>query len=630
MAVRSRVVALLLPVFALTASAAAQTDTVVTLQPSVHHQTILGWGKTTPWFPASGLLRDQCIDVAVNDFGLNRLRFEGLCGNRTTSRSWEWLNDNDDPHRVNWQGFNTRGIDARARDWLVPWKRAVEARGEEFNLYVSPSFFRNGSSGDVPPWMLDDPDEYAEWALALLYRLREEHGITADYYCICNEAGNGNAFTPQVVGRMTRALMPRMRAQGFRTMLQFPESINAQVAWQYIEALQDDPDFWRWVGLISYHWYGRENQTWMERLREFAHSRRLPTAQTEYMHLTIDHLYDDLTIGDTSFWEVYGLAGPDYEKALSHVSSDTFRGGPWYWPFRQVSHYVRPGAVRIGAESSDPDLRCLAFTHNGRATVVLINTKAPAQDRDVLIRGLPPGTYGLSHCIHRRPYAERGTSEVGRDGTLRVPLAAGAVLTVYPHGGGNMPPTITRWLASPHYLTLPASSVRLTCSATDPEMDEPSYGWSVLSAPAGASVELSSESGEQIEASRLTVPGDYVFAVSVEDGHNTATRRVMVRVFDGNQPPVPVDVHNRIPVWVTVQDGGTLLRGHAWDIEHDPLRYRWSVVRQPRGARAQLETPNEAGCKVNGMTAPGEYVFRLQISDPTHTVSVDHSVPVYR
>ncbi len=30
-----------------------------------------------------------------------------------------------------------------------------------------------------------------------------------------------------------------------------------------------------------------------------------------------------------------------------------------------------------------------------------------------------------------------------------------------------------------------------------------------------------------------------------------------------------------------------------------------------------------------GMTQPGDYVFRVQVSDPTHTVSVDHTVPVY-
>ena len=75
------------------ASARAEPAVSVAVQPSIHHQTIRGWGKTSPWLPAPKLLRDQCIERAVNDLGINRLRFEGLCGNRARGQSWEWLND---------------------------------------------------------------------------------------------------------------------------------------------------------------------------------------------------------------------------------------------------------------------------------------------------------------------------------------------------------------------------------------------------------------------------------------------------------------------------------------------------------------------------------------------------------
>ena len=498
------------------AGALADPTATVTLDPSARYQTILGWGKSMPANPVPDLLRAQVIDRAVNDLGINRLRFEGLCGNRTNSRSWEWLNDNDDPQVINWAGFNTQLLDQRVEAWLLPWKRAVEARGEPFNVYVSPSFFHGGSTGDLPPWMAADPEEYAEWALALLTRLRDAHGVTADYYCICNEAGNGNVFTPAVVGRMAKALMPRLRAAGFPTMLQFPESVNAQVAWRYVEALREDPLLWQWVGLISYHWYGRDNQTYMARLSDFARSRGLPTAQTEFMSLTIDHLYDDLTIGGTSYWEVYGLAGPDYQAALSHVSSRTFRGGDWYWRFRQVSHYVRPGAVRVGCTSSDPALRCLGFEQGGAQTVVLINTARPLAARTVTVGGLTPGAYGVSGCVGREPYAEQGVAQVGVDGALEVNVPANAVVTVYSHGVSNLPPVMTQWVSDPNFLEAPASSLQLTCAATDPERDALSYAWSVAAQPAGARVALAQTGAPSVHADGLSVPGQYVFAASVE------------------------------------------------------------------------------------------------------------------
>jgi len=611
------------------AAAGAGETATVTVQPARRYQTVLGWGKTTPWLAGTALLRRQAIEQAVGDFGINRLRFEGLCGNGQGRQSWEWRNDNGDPRRIDWAAFNTAQLDARARDWLVPWKKAVEARGEKFDLYVSPSFFQGGSSGDLPPWMLRDPQEYAEWAEALLLRLRDAHGIEADWYCICNEAGNNNRFTPQLVIRCAKALMPRLRARGLRTMLQYPESVNAHVALSYLAAAGDDAEFWKSVGLLSYHWYGGDNQSAMVKLRDLAARRKLPTAQSEFMGLTIDHLYDDMVLGGVSYWEVYGLAGPDYQAALGGASSGTFRGGRWYWRFRQVSHHVRPGAVRVGCESSDAALRCLAFVGGGRPTVVLINTAAPHARRGVTIAGLTPGRYGASHCVGTAASEELGPRSVDGDGRLTVALAADSVLTVYPLGKGNLPPVITEWKARPDFLHLPRSAVELVCRATDPEGDALSYAWSVVSQPAGAKAVLAAPNAAACRAEGLSAPGDWLFAVAVGDGASTVRREVLVKVFRGNQPPVPTDVHNRCPVQVHVADGGTLLRGGAWDVEGDRLTFGWKVLRQPAGAAAKLETPDRPACRVGGMNVAGEYVFRLTISDGANTVTADHTVPVY-
>ncbi|NPV46752.1 MAG: hypothetical protein HPY69_07325 [Armatimonadetes bacterium] len=604
-------------------------DLALRLDPQTRYQTILGWGKTTPWLPAPALLRDQVIDRAVNDLGLNRLRFEGMCGNKVGLRSWEWENDNADPQDINWSGFSVADLDARVAAWVVPWKQAVEARGEKLNLYVSPSFFQGGSSGDLPPWMGADPQEYAEWIVAMFLRLRDTHGINPDFLSICNEAGNNNVFSPQFVLRMARATVPRLRALGFPTRLQFPECVNAQVAWDYVQALRSEADLWDWIGLVSYHWYGNDNQAYMARLRDFALARGLPTAQTEFMDLTIDHLYDDLTIGGTSYWEVYGLAGPDYQAALSHISSTTFNGGQWYWRFRQVSHYVRPGAVRIGTEVSAPSVRALAFDAGGRLTVVLINTGPGATAQTVAVAGLPPGLYGVCQTVGRQAYAELGPQPLGGGEALRVTVPGDAVLTIYPRDEANLAPNVVAWQSHPDYLTLPASKVTLTAAATDPDRDTLACRWSVRAQPQGATVTLAEPTQATATVDGLAVPGEYAFAVQVSDGQQAVTREVRLKVFAGNQPPVPIDVHNRIPVRVTVADGGTLLRAGAWDVEGDPTAFRWSVVQQPRGATATLETPNKAECKVTGMTVPGEYRFRVQVSDPAHTVEVVHTVPVY-
>lgn len=614
-------------VMVIACSSCRAQDAVVTVDRSVRHQTILGWGKTCPWAPAPDLVHEIVMQRGVEDLGLTRLRYEPPSGNRPGWRCWEWLNDNDDPRAINWDALDLEALDQRARDWIVPWKATVEARGEPFNLYVSPSFFNGGSSGAVPPWYLADPEEYAEFAASVLLRLRDEHGVTADFYAICNEAGNNNPFSPQVVERLIRATVPRLRELGFPTMIQFPESINVAVAMRYLESARDQADLWPDIGLIAYHLYGDNSR--LAELREFAFARGLPTAQTEFMNLTIDHLYTDLTVGGCSYWEIYGLGGPDYEHLDRGISGDSFRGGDHYWRFRQVLHYVRPGAVRVEATSGDPALRALAFDHDGRVTVVLINTGQGAQTWSGTVAGLPPGRYGISRTTGNGPYEDGQSIDVGADGRARLTVAAGGVYTLYTRTQENLPPTVTAWRARPGFLHAPEDAVTLQAAASDPDVDELRFTWRVASQPAGAQALIAEPTATSTRATGLSAPGEYVFAVEVSDGAHTVERRLMVPVYAGNQPPVPVDVHNRIPVRVTVADAKTELRGGGRDVEGDALTMRWSIVSQPPGAAAVLGAPTEGKCPATGLTVPGDYVFRFELGDPTHTVAEELTVPVY-
>ena len=92
---------------------------------------------------------------------------------------------------------------------------------------------------------------------------------------------------------------------------------------------------------------------------------------------------------------------------------------------------------------------------------------------------------------------------------------------------------------------------------------------------------LADPNAGKTSVSGLTVPGDYAFTVTTSDGRATATREVRITVFAGNQPPVPIDVHNRLPVMLTLPATSTSLRGGAWDLEGDRLAYSWRVLSAP-------------------------------------------------
>ena len=602
----------------------------VKINPAVTHQTVLGW-SVNPWQPwMTAWQRDRLLDEAVNELGLTRIRYGPQNGNRAAVTEWEPVNDDGDPEHINWNAFGTAEVDKYVAMWIKPFKERVEANGEKFELWISPSFFNGGSTGRVPEWLYRSPGEYAEYATAFLLYLRDKHGIEADHYVICNEPANNNLFQPWVVGRMIRTLGPQMKKLGLKTTIQFPDGVSAQTTWRFIQALKNDDEVWPYITHLSYHLYGRNNERTL--IRDFAKARGIPTGQTEYMSQTTEVLYDDMTLADASYWSIYGwgrVLGVNHDGA-------SFKREQCYWNFRQVMHYVRPGAVRVDAASDDDSLRALAFTHEGRLTVVLFNNRRNSKKQDVTISGLPAGRYGICQTVNRRPYQERGVATVGADGKLALPAVKGSVVTVYPHPGGNLPPTVTGFDARPTFLTAPANRVLLVASGTDPETDPVAFKWSLDSAPVGAKVTFVKGDAATTPAIGLSAPGDYIFNLTVSDPTHKVTRQVKVPVFATNRPPWIGDVHNRIPIDVTLPHSETLLRAWAIDLEKDKWTFKWKVMKQPAGADVKLELPQMkrgrkpgAARRLTGMTVAGDYVFRFEVNDGKNVAFKEHTITVH-
>lgn len=597
-------------------------ESTVTIHPDLRHQTILGWSGM-PWYPkGSAEVRDQVLDEVVGDLGLTRIHWTVPSGNRSDGRGWEWINDDVDPLRINWPAFSTGPVDRSIVAWVLPFKQRVEARGERFGLAITQTFHNAGSTGPVPAWLLENPAEFAEYVTSLLLYLKQAHGLEADDCVICKDAGDSqdNPFEVAVVAKMIKALGPRLRALGLSTKVLFPECHDANTCWKFIKAVRDDEEVWRSVGMVGYHLYGGPAlNTDRPKIRDFARAKGLPIGHAGSDGVNLDTLYDDLTLGDVSYWSIVGLAGPGPGGAFHiHLDNTSFSRSGQYWQYRQVMHYVRPGAVRIEALSDTPAVRALAFTQKERTTVVLINTTLPLQPRAVTLRNLPPREYGMCRWVGGRPYEELGVKVVGADGTLSIDVPADSVLTVYPHLTGNLPPTAVEWKAEPSFLKTPASRIKLSASAQDPELDRLTYSWSVTSQPPGASVTIIEPKSASTEATGLTVPGRYSFTVAIRDGVHEIKRDVLLNVYSGNQPPVLIDIHNRLPVLVTLPQSTTEVRGGAFDLEGDKLTYRWSVMSQPAGSAVVLETPTDSKCRVSNISKAGDYVFKFEASDGTN------------
>ncbi len=136
-------------------------------------------------------------------------------------RSWEWTNDNGSPDTTIGTAFDTVAVDYYMQNLFVPWKQKVVANGEPFTFYESPSWYFNGSTGDIPAFLRYSPGEYAEYLISNLLYLKNKYGLTAEYVTMCNEAGNNNVFTPQLVDTMIKTVGARLQTAGLTTTSSF-------------------------------------------------------------------------------------------------------------------------------------------------------------------------------------------------------------------------------------------------------------------------------------------------------------------------------------------------------------------------------------------------------------------------
>ncbi len=599
----------------------------VVINTGTTYQTIRGWGWVnslpsyiTPEFQA------ELIYEIVDQYGLNRIRFEIPAGNRFNKRRWEWSNDDADPENTAWQNFDLTTLDKNVEEITGPFAQHVKDRGDPFDMYISYSYYTGGSSGSPPAWILHNPGEYTEFAMSLLLRLKYLHGLESDYICILNEPQYNNVFTLATIRDKIEVLGPTMAAAGLKTKIQYPESLNIDNGMNnFITPTASDDDLWSWIGNVSYHRYG--GQTQMADMATFAANKNLPTAMTEHSHLTIDRMYEDLTVANVSYWEVYGI-GSEIVLYDNPENYNFLERQNWWWRFRQIMQFVRPGAVRVDVSSDDSQLRTLGFVKDGQTVLILLNDK-DSTTRTINISGLSTGTYGLSGSRLTAATIERGLQTVGADGKLTLTLPGSTVYTLYPHPGGNAPPYFTNFRPSVGYLVLPDSSFDLIAAAQDPDLDSLSFQWTLTKQPAGASVVLAAAQSATCSVSGLSIAGNYAFDVEVTDGVNVVSREVRMEVFAGNPAPVISDLHNRIPVRVTLPDSSTNLRSGAWNVDGDTLSYQWSIVSQPIGAAATFETPTDERTIVNGLTVAGDYIFRITVDDGTTAVSAEHTVPVY-
>lgn len=440
----------------LTPSVLAQS--AITIDPGKTYQTITGW-EATAWLGQWGKrsrykdYRDELIHKAVNELGLTRLRVSVRSGferpeddfalfqsGDIDARTWGGrryrpVNDNDDPHVANPEGFHWTELDFAIEEIVLPMRKCLAANGERlyFNLlYIDfgTSDFEHGH----------DPEEYAEFMSLAFQHMHGKYGFVPDAIEVKLEPDKkGGNWTPAHMANAIVAAGDRLAKEMFRPHFIAPSTWRAGAVVNWLrKMIKANPRVTKYLTEICYHRYGSPTEQFLPGILEAAQANGLKTSMGEwlkpdYVILPYQALYNDLTQCNGSSWQQYTLGAPGGKDGQGYFSGDgtdpdkveLTRSAKL---LQQYFRYIRPGAVRIGAASDAPSLEAAAFINEGDRYVVVINAAEAATFR---LRGLPAGRYHRVYTTSSEYAVRLPDVVIGERELLSASIPAMGVITVY-------------------------------------------------------------------------------------------------------------------------------------------------------------------------------------------------------
>jgi hypothetical protein len=437
------VTAALLAVLLCACSARGTADTgeaVVTVDQARRFQTIVGWEATANLSELAGKTSRQAaqelLQTAVDKAGITRLRLEVRSGVEGPAGSFEqyvrtgsyetWrerrylvLNDNDDPRSINWAGFDFTEMDFEVERVVLPMQRLLAERGEKLFVNLCYVSFVKGRSN-----VHENPEEYAEFAVATMLHLRDKYGLVPDSWEVILEPDLATRWSGRRIGQTIVATSRRFAENGIRVGFVAPSTTNMAAASRYFDDMLRVDGALPLLREISYHRYRGVNARALAMLTNRSVRYRVPMAMTElwFGRGGPDVLFEDLEAGSAAFQNrVVGGLVVDAAKGNLTLNKDVRYNGA-------VFRAVRPGSVRVGTTSSSDAIKALAFRRPKGGLVTALRATASTA---VTIRGLPAGNYVVS-MVTESGETDRLPAVRAANGDLPVAIAEPAVVVVEP------------------------------------------------------------------------------------------------------------------------------------------------------------------------------------------------------
>lgn len=382
----------------------------ISINPNATHQTLEGFGTSGCWWSQDVGTWDESVREQISQWFFDREKGIGLTIYRFNVGAGG-LNEAPDP----WRRVETFATEDGGFDWSrdtgsVDMLRRAVAHGADNVVFFanSPpgSMLKNGrtTGDDEGGANLSEgkEDEFAAWLVDVALHFREE-GIPVRYISPINEPqwnwklSNGQEgchYAPNQVMTVAKALLKELDARGEGMQASLAESgkmWDAAYTLGIYTMMATDPETKGRFPHFSVHAYWSSEQDkrlLASKLEEIGNP--LPLWQSEWCQMESGRdtgmgpalvlarcVHEDLTILDCTSWQTWiGVTRYDYRDGLIEVdpSTKTASAMKRLWALGNWSRFVRPGAVRIEAESPSEGLLLDAWRGtDGRITLVAAN-----------------------------------------------------------------------------------------------------------------------------------------------------------------------------------------------------------------------------------------------------------------
>jgi glucuronoarabinoxylan endo-1,4-beta-xylanase len=288
-------------------------------------------------------------------------------------------------------------------------------------------------------------------------------GITVTNVGFVNEPNLTTSYSSMVMNPtqtadFAKVLGPTLASAGLSTRIVCCDAEGWNLAPGYTSAITSDSVANSYVSVISSHGYtaaptsplsSNGKPVWETEWSTFDNFDAAWDDNTDASGFTwAQHIYTGLTAANlNAFFYWWGVTTSTDNESLIQLSGTTVNVAKRLWAFANYSRFVRPGAVRIGASTSDSTLDVTAFKNtNGTLAIVVLNTASSDTAASFSLQNT-----GVANGAMVTPYLTNASNNT----------AAQAALTV---SGGSFSATVpARSLVT---YTIPASSSGVTPTAT--------------------------------------------------------------------------------------------------------------------------------------------------------------------